>query len=177
MAQAAAQLGESRQIIGQCRRNINIFIGVLRDHFLQTQVAHLAHAHAADMRVAREHHNWNAHPQRVACGGGAVIWKWIKPNINGVVARHVFAMRSVAAQRIHALLLNAMTHEDVLNQLAHVCRIHSLVLDHQLRIGHAQQNARPRGQHIRGHFAEHIKTSKRDMAAAQRRQRRNIRTL
>ena len=129
------------------------------------------------MRVASKHHNRNAHPQRVARSGGAVVWKWIKPNINGVVARHVFTMRNVAAQRMHALFLYAMAHEDVLNQLAHVCRIHSLVLDHQLRIGHAQQNARPRGQHIRGHFAEHIKTSKRDMAAAQRGQWRNIRTL
>ena len=117
--------------------------------------------------------HWNSHPQRVQGGGGAVIWKWIKRNINGVVARHVLNMRSVIALNTQLRYKHAARHELMMDVLRHGDAFQILVLQEQGGRWNALENVGPNRDDFRGDLCEIIKRTKSDSTRAFGLQRRN----
>ena len=125
------------------------------------------------MASACKRDHWNSHPQRVQGGGGAVVWKWIKRDINVVVARHVLNMRSVITLNAQLRHKHAARHELMMDVLRHGHAFQILVLQEQGGRWNALKNVGPNRDDFRGDLCEIIKRTKSDSTRAFGLQRRN----
>ena len=112
------------------------------------------------MVAATQHHHWHAHPQRIKRGGCSVVGKWIKRNVNGVVAVQVAGLVVIHNHEVQLLGTNAILGKVRKNKSLHMLCSHTFIFKHQARLCNALKNVRPHRDDLRRGLCEIIERTK-----------------